>query len=68
MARVTYECPECKQTVVLEEPVAKVPEHHGKPMVKRDQSDLDICMQPEHAEHARSTSDDEACDDFRGEK
>ncbi|MFW5862460.1 MAG: hypothetical protein ACOCWZ_09420 [Spirochaetota bacterium] len=68
MARVTYECPECKQIVVLEDPVEKVPEHHGKPMVKIDESGMDICTQPDHPEHARSTAEDDACDDFRGEK
>jgi hypothetical protein len=26
----------------------------------------DICLQPDHAEHARPMGDEDACDDFRG--
>jgi len=27
---------------------------------------VDICLQPDHAEHSRPMGEDEPCDDFRG--
>ncbi len=40
----------------------KIPICCGQPMV---QMSLDICLQPDHSEHARPMDRDDACDDFR---
>jgi hypothetical protein len=57
---VTYECENCKKTRTTADKT--VPECCGKPMKKLP---LDPCIQPAHAEHARSMQDEDACDDFR---
>ena len=56
----TYECENCRKTRMITDKT--VPECCGKPMKKLL---LDPCIQPAHAEHARSMDDEDACDDFR---
>ena len=55
-----YECESCGKTVTVSD--GKVPECCNKPMKKVS---LEICLQPVHAENARSSDEDDACDDFR---
>jgi hypothetical protein len=43
----------------------KSPTCCGKPMKKIP---LDICLQPDHPEHARPMDAEDACDDFRAGK
>lgn len=61
MAQDMYYCLECKKTALVETG-KKPPICCGKPMKKQP---LDICLQPSHPEHARSSTVDDACDDFR---
>ncbi|MEM0466423.1 MAG: hypothetical protein QXX20_02320 [Candidatus Thermoplasmatota archaeon] len=61
MTQERYTCAICKKT--KKRPAGKqAPKCCGKPMVKLP---LDICLQPDHPEHARPMEMDDACDDFR---
>lgn len=55
-----FECEKCGKTITVTSEV--IPECCGKPM---RQLPLEICVQPAHAEHARSMEEEDACDDFR---
>jgi hypothetical protein len=57
-----YQCQTCKKKTIVSEKNKK-PSCCGKPMKKIA---VDICLQPDHAEHARPMRQDEPCDDFRG--
>ena len=57
-----YQCQKCKKKTIVKDETKK-PSCCGKPMKKIQ---VDICLQPDHAEHARPMDDDEPCDDFRG--
>ena len=56
-----YQCASCKRTATVTDTGA-VPTCCGKPMKKVPK---EICLQPNHAEHARPMEAEEACDDFR---
>lgn len=56
----TYKCEVCKKTQIVTGIL--IPVCCGKPM---KQMPLEPCMQPAHAEHARSMESEDACDDFR---
>jgi hypothetical protein len=56
-----YQCMKCKKKMIVKDD--KIPSCCGKPMKKIS---VDICLQPDHAEHARPMRDEEPCDDFRG--
>jgi hypothetical protein len=56
-----YQCQTCKKKKIVKVD-SNVPSCCGKPMKKVS---VDICLQPDHAEHARPMSDEEPCDDFR---
>jgi hypothetical protein len=57
-----YQCQKCmKKKIVKDE--TKKPSCCGIPMKKIT---ANICLQPDHAEHARPMDTDEPCDDFRG--
>ncbi len=56
----TYKCKECGKN--LKTSGNKTPECCGKPMT---QLPLNICLRPEHAEHARPMDDEEPRDDGR---
>jgi hypothetical protein len=58
---ITYECNVCGERTKKSDD--KIPECCNKPMKKIK---LDICTQPEHAEHSRPMEEEDACDDFRG--
>jgi hypothetical protein len=58
----SYECLSCKRIAVIETD-ENPPVCCGKPMRKIP---AEICLQPQHAEHARPMEKDDACDDFRG--
>ncbi len=60
----TYTCTMCKKKKTVDKG-KKIPKCCGLPMVKMP---LDICLQPDHAEHARPMNIDDACDDFRAGK
>jgi hypothetical protein len=62
MSNSYYECQTCKKKKIVKQDTA-VPSCCGKPMKK---TSVDICLQPDHAEHARPMNDEEPCDDFRG--
>lgn len=55
-----YQCSICKKTVTSSKNTN--PLCCGKEM---NQLPLDPCMQPAHAEHARSMQSEDACDEFR---
>jgi len=55
-----YKCEICGKTKSISDKT--VPKCCGKPM---KQLPLDICIQPSHAEHARSMEKEEPCDDGR---
>ena len=57
-----YQCQKCKKKTKLKDD-QKIPSCCGKPMKKIS---ADICLQPDHPEHARPMNDEEPCDDFRG--
>ena len=59
MEEKTYECEECRKTLKTSQ---ETPECCGKSM---KQLPLDSCIQPAHAEHARSMDTEEPCDDGR---
>jgi hypothetical protein len=59
-----YRCQSCKRTATVEEN-DEVPNCCGKPMQKVSR---EICLQPDHAEHARPMEDEDACNDFRAGK
>jgi hypothetical protein len=61
MSNSYYECQKCKKKKIVPADAA-VPTCCGKPM---KQIPVDICLQPDHAEHARPMRDEEPCDDFR---
>jgi hypothetical protein len=56
-----YQCQTCKKTTKVASK-EEVPSCCGKPMQKVP---LDICLKPDHAEHARPMDEDQPCDDFR---
>jgi hypothetical protein len=56
----SYKCEYCGKEVKIEDD--KNPTCCGKPMKKQQ---TDVCLQPAHAEHARSMESDEPCDDGR---
>jgi hypothetical protein len=58
---ITYECHECGKTKKSTD--GRIPKCCNKFMSKVD---LDICIQPAHAEHTRPMEKEEPCDDFRG--
>ena len=60
----TYQCQSCKRTATVDEGES-VPSCCGKPMIKMPR---EICLQPDHAEHARPMEEEDACDDFRAGK
>lgn len=55
-----YKCKECGRTVKISG--NKTPECCGEPM---KQLPLNVCLQPDHAEHSRPMEDEEPCDDGR---
>ena len=55
-----YKCESCGKITTVKDD--KVPKCCGKPM---KQLPLEICIQPDHAEHARPMKSDEPCDDGR---
>jgi hypothetical protein len=57
-----YQCQKCKKKAIVKDETKK-PSCCGKPMMKIQ---VNICLQPDHAEHARPMDADEPCDDFRG--
>jgi len=57
-----YECMTCRRTATIEED-EQPPICCGKPMNKK--MPREICLQPNHAEHARPMEDEDACDEFR---
>jgi hypothetical protein len=57
-----YQCKKCKKKSIVKDDT-KTPSCCGKPMKKIS---VDICLQPDHPEHARPMKDEEPCDDFRG--
>lgn len=57
-----YQCQKCKKKIEVKEN-QKIPNCCGKQMQKIS---VDICLQPDHSEHARPMRDEEPCDDFRG--
>jgi hypothetical protein len=63
LAEQTYKCENCGKTVKIT--------NGDKPKCCNElmkQIPLDICIQPAHAEHTRPMDEEDACDDFRGEK
>jgi hypothetical protein len=56
-----YECGSCHRTAVVADKEIP-PQCCGKPMNKLPH---EICLQPSHAESARSMEKDDACDDGR---
>ena len=56
-----YQCLSCKRTASVEAD-EDIPHCCGKPMQKIDK---EICLQPDHPEHARPMEHEEPCDDFR---
>ena len=60
----TYQCSVCKKKTSAKDE-KKVPTCCGKPMKKVP---VDICLQPDHPEHARPMDAEDACDDFRAGK
>jgi hypothetical protein len=62
MAVAYYQCQKCKKKTIVKGE-AKKPSCCGKPMKKIQ---VNICLQPDHAEHSRPMGEDEPCDDFRG--
>gem|GEM_PF-502883 len=56
-----YQCQTCKKKTIVKTKKEK-PSCCGKPMKKIP---VDMCLQPDHAEHARPMAEDEPCDDFR---
>ena len=61
---VIYQCQLCQKKTTIKEG-KKAPICCGKPMTRLP---LDICLQPDQAEHARPMVDQDACDDFRAGK
>jgi hypothetical protein len=60
--RKGYECQECGRKEIVTD--GSVPECCGQPM---KEVPLEVCLKPPaDAESARTTDNDEACDDFRG--
>jgi DNA-directed RNA polymerase subunit RPC12/RpoP len=59
-----YQCQTCERKIIVKDS-KKVPSCCGKPMRKVS---ADICLQPDHSEHARPMRDEEPCDDFRAGK
>jgi len=62
MSTSYYQCQKCKKKTIMKDD-QKIPFCCGKPMKKIS---VDICLQPDHHEHARPMRDEEPCDDFRG--
>jgi hypothetical protein len=60
MVEKTYECEECGKRIKKSDDVK--PECCDKPM---RQLPLDECLQPSHAEHARTMESEEPCDNGR---
>jgi len=57
-----YQCQTCKKKAIVHDK-KETPNCCGRPMKKIS---VDICLQPDHAEHSRPMNADEPCDDFRG--
>ena len=57
-----YQCQKCKKKTKVKDD-QKIPSCCGITMKKVS---VDICLQPDHNEHARPMRDEEPCDDFRG--
>ena len=55
-----YKCENCGKKIITKD--KKVPKCCGKPM---KQKPLDVCIQPSHAEHARTMENEEPCNDGR---
>jgi len=60
LEKETYKCKNCGKTTEVAD--GSIPTCCGKTMEKMP---LDVCIQPAHAEHARTMADDEPCDDGR---
>ena len=60
MVEETYKCENCGKIIKVSD--GTIPECCGKPMKKFD---LDVCIQPAQAEHARPMDAEDACDDGR---
>jgi len=56
----SFKCEKCGKTINVSDD--SIPSCCGKPM---KQLDLDVCLQPAHAEHTRPMEDEEPCDDGR---
>jgi hypothetical protein len=56
-----YQCEKCKKKTIVKDE-KQSPTCCGKPMKKVS---VDICLQPDQAEHARPMAEDAPCDDFR---
>jgi hypothetical protein len=56
-----FQCRSCKKKAIVKNDT-DTPSCCGKPMKKIP---VDICLQPDQAEHARTMAEDEPCDDFR---
>jgi len=57
-----YQCEECGRKEIVTD--GSIPHCCGQPM---NEVPLEVCTKPPaDAESARTTDDDEACDDFRG--
>lgn len=61
MVEESYKCNKCGKIVKTKG--NEVPKCCNESMEKMP---LDICTQPQNAEHARPMDDEDACDDFRG--
>jgi hypothetical protein len=55
----SYKCDKCGK--ITKDMKGKIPKCCGYPMKKIP---LDICTQPQHAEHSRPMNNEDACDDF----
>lgn len=60
---IEYQCETCHRTAFVSD-TQQIPQCCGKPMKKVFPKE--ICLQPEHASHARPMEFDDACNDFRG--
>ena len=61
MVEESFKCNKCGNIVKNEG--TDIPKCCGENMEKIP---LDICTQPQHAEHTRPMDEEDACDDFRG--
>lgn len=61
MSEETYKCEACRK--IIKSSDNDIPKCCNNDMKKIP---LDICTQPQHAEHSRPMDDEDVCDDFRG--